>query len=40
MNQLIAGIILIGIVIGAFYLIGKKMGIMEKDNNNDDYSCH
>lgn len=40
MIQLIAGIILIGIVAGAFYLIGQKIGVLDSDNSNDDYSCH
>ncbi|AGB40459.1 hypothetical protein Halha_0482 [Halobacteroides halobius DSM 5150] len=40
MGQLVAGIILIGVIAGAFYLIGSKLGIMDNDNSDDDYSCH
>ncbi|MBM7624701.1 hypothetical protein [Sporohalobacter salinus] len=40
MSQLVTGIILIGIGVVVFYIIGKKMGIMDRDNSDDDYSCH
>ncbi|WP_281201094.1 hypothetical protein [Orenia metallireducens] len=39
--EILAGFILIGIVVGLFYLIGKKIGAFkQKNNNDDDFSCH
>jgi hypothetical protein len=40
MQQFIAGVILIGIVVGGFYFLGNKIGVFERDNSGDDYSCH
>ncbi|PRX19239.1 hypothetical protein BX659_13920 [Orenia metallireducens] len=39
--EILAGLILVGVIVGVFYLIGKKVGAFEqKDSNDDDFSCH
>ena len=39
--EILAGLILIGIVVGIFYFVGKKIGAFQnKDNDEDDFSCH
>ncbi|WP_281172330.1 hypothetical protein [Halonatronum saccharophilum] len=40
MEEVLGGIILIGLVAGGFYVVGKKMGIFDRDNSDDDFSCH
>ncbi|WP_282580137.1 hypothetical protein [Natroniella sulfidigena] len=39
--EALAALLLFVVVIGLFGLIGKKMGALEqKDDNDDDFSCH
>lgn len=40
MFKALSGIILIGIIIGMFYLLAKQMDVFGQDNSDDDFSCH
>lgn len=40
MIKALSGLLIVGIVVGGFYAIAKKMDVFGRDNSDDDYSCH